>query len=531
MTFHHYNQEKEQFIKSKNQRKGLDARINALKCKKPDDDQNTTSNGSGQGFWDRLLGTPKSPRRGGSGRKIQANNTMQIVPFIDPSGYVYEAVSSNRLEGVRATCYYKETGEDMYGDMYEREVVWNAEEYAQENPLFTDAEGKYRWDVPQGLWQVRYEKAGYEPKRSEWLPVPPPQLEVNVGMTQLRQPSVQKVKAYTDGIEITFDKYMRPLSISPEGEGTEANIIVTKDGQIVPGTIELLNADSGYETPDSVYASKVRFNANDNLIVNEKLQLTIKKRVESYAGLQMEQDFQQQFDVEQRIEAIVADSLLYMSEGSEQTVTVRILPAEAAKGKTITATSLAPDVVTVSPNGEGIFTLKAQSLGSCAVRFSLTDDDELTATTLVHVKDSANMYVYTPTASRMSGTEIYRDAEIKLATRTAGATILYTLDGTCPCDENNPAVLTYRGPITATGEELHIKAMAVANGMAESEVAEFHYTVIDNPVGIEAPTVSSGSAAGTPAYYRLDGRRINTPERGINIERLGNGTVRKIMVK
>ena len=534
MSSHHSNWEKEQFIKSKNQRKGLDARIKALKCKKPDDDQNITHNSSGQGFWDWLFGTPKSPRRGGGGRKVQANNTMQIVPFIDPSGYVYEAVSSNRLEGVRATCYYKETGEDMYGDMYEREVVWNAEEYAQENPQFTDSEGKYHWDVPQGLWQVRYEKDGYEPKRSEWLPVPPPQLEVNVGMTQLRQPSVQKVKAYTDGIEITFDKYMRPATLSTD------NIFVTVGGQTIGGTIELLNADSGYETPDSVYASKIRFIPNlPSLGEGSGVGLTVRKTVESYAGLQMEQDFQQEFDVEQRITAIVTDTLLYMAEGSERTVTVSILPAEAAKGKQLKVSGADDGIVshkegelTLDASGQATVVLTANSLGSSAVRFCLTDDPDLAATTLVTVRDAALMYVYAPRSSRMSGTEIYRGAEIRLTCQTAGATILYTLDGSCPCDAQNANVMTYTGPITATGEELTIRAMAVANGMAESDVVKFRYKVIDNPVSVEPILLSPFTLHPSPTeYYRLDGRRTSALQKGLNIVRQEDGTVNKILVK
>ncbi|MCR4958217.1 MAG: hypothetical protein K6B13_06385, partial [Prevotella sp.] len=128
----------------------------------------------------------------------------------DPSGFVYEAVNSNRVEGVTTTCYYKETKEDIYGDLHDEAVLWDAENYAQENPLFTDADGRYQWDVPTGLWQVKYEKQGYETTYSDWLPVPPPQLEVNVGITQMKQPNVQKVKACEDGIDIAFDKYMRP---------------------------------------------------------------------------------------------------------------------------------------------------------------------------------------------------------------------------------------------------------------------------------------------------------------------------------
>ena len=531
LTFYNFDREIKQFNKSKSQRKSLDARINALKCKKPDPDPVEEEDETETSVFEP--GKPSSPNGGGGGFRIRWSPFFGIDFYHDPSGYVYEAVSSNRLEGVRATCYYKETGEDMYGDMYEREVVWNAEEYAQENPLFTDSEGKYRWDVPQGLWQVRYEKDGYEPKRSEWLPVPPPQLEVNVGMTQLRQPSVKRVKAYTDGIEITFDKYMRPATLSTE------NIFVTRGGQTIGGTIELLNADSGYETPDSVYASKIRFIPNlPSLGEGSGVGLTIKKTVESYAGLQMEQDFQQEFDVEQRITAIVTDTLLYMAEGSERTVTVSILPAEAAKGKQLKVSGADDGIVshkegelTLDASGQATVVLTANSLGSSAVRFTLTDDDEVTATTTVHVRDSASMHVYTPRASRMSGTEVYRGAEIKLTCQTAGATILYTLDGTCPCDAGNPSVLTYRGPIKATGDELHIKAMAVANGMAESDVAEFSYKVIDNIVGIKPIDNSQLTIGNYRAYYRLDGRRTTKPQKGLTIVRQEDGTVRKVIVK
>ena len=108
----------------------------------------------------------------------------------------------------------------MYGDLHDNVVLWNAEDYAQENPLFTDAEGKYAWDVPTGLWQVKYEKEGYETTYSEWLPVPPPQLEVNIGMTQLRQPAVQQVKACTDGIdELAFGS----------GKGVDIAVLIQKD--------------------------------------------------------------------------------------------------------------------------------------------------------------------------------------------------------------------------------------------------------------------------------------------------------------
>ena len=74
--------------------------------------------------------------------------------------------------------------------------------------------------------------------------------------------------------------------------------------------------------------------------------------------------------------------------------------------------------------------------------------------------------------------------------------------------------------------------MAVANGMAESDVAEFRYKVVDNPVGIKPIDNSQSTIENSvKAYYRLDGRRTSTLQKGLNIVRQEDGTVKKILVK
>ena len=126
--------------------------------------------------------------------------TFDVKWAIDPSGYVYDAITEDRLKGVTATVYCIEYDEsetfwdnvptqDQYGTM------WNALEYSQQNPLITDGEGRYAWDVPEGWWRVKYEKEGYETTWSEWLPVPPPQTEVNIGMTPLEIPGTPEPSA------------------------------------------------------------------------------------------------------------------------------------------------------------------------------------------------------------------------------------------------------------------------------------------------------------------------------------------------
>ena len=103
-------------------------------------------------FMDSLRRYPPEPGSGGCLVRMEA--------IIDPAGYVYEAVSRNRVEGVTTTAYYKEQYEDQYGDVHERTAFWDAWNYGQQNPLYTDREGVYQWDVPQGQWQVKYEKTG-----------------------------------------------------------------------------------------------------------------------------------------------------------------------------------------------------------------------------------------------------------------------------------------------------------------------------------------------------------------------------------
>ncbi len=66
---------------------------------------------------------------GGGGNQEDQETPWSPVNYgIDPSGYVYEAVSTNRLEGVKTTVYYKEEESDEEG------ILWDAEEYNQENP-------------------------------------------------------------------------------------------------------------------------------------------------------------------------------------------------------------------------------------------------------------------------------------------------------------------------------------------------------------------------------------------------------------
>lgn len=407
-------------------------------------------------------------------------------PRIDPSGYVYEGVFSNRLEGVTATAYYKEMIEDMYGDLHENIVKWDAEEYAQENPLFTDANGYYRWDVPQGLWQVKFEKEGYETTYSDWLPVPPPQLEVNIAMKQNRQPEVKAARAYEDAMEVEFDKYMMPELLTTE------NIMVMQNGTAVEGTVELLNEEVSYEGETETFASKIRFNAAQPF-TEQEITLLVNNRVKSYAGIRMQDNYQQTFTIEQEIKQILSDSVVTVGFGNASTLTISVLPASASKGKMLTVKTSSPMIlgveteqVTIGNDGKAEITVSGELPGTAALTFTIEGTDK-TAMTIVNVDQNVVKTVAAPKTNIASGTVVEKGTAITLTSETEGAIIYYTLDGSCPCD-NTDARKVYDGTPIIINETTTIKAMAVAPDMYESDVVEFTYIV--EGTGIDDVTVN-----------------------------------------
>lgn len=390
----------------------------------------------------------------------------------DPSGYVYEGVSSNRLEGVTATAYYKEIVEDMYGDKHENIVKWDAAEYAQENPLFTDENGMYAWDVPNGLWQVKFEKEGYETTYSEWLPVPPPQLDINIAMKQNVQPTVKSARAFEDAVEMEFDKYMMPELLTAD------NIRVMAGETAVEGTVELLNEEVSYEGNDEKFASKVRFNAAAPFDATE-ITLMVSNRVKSYAGIRMQDDFSQTFTIEPEVREIVCESNASVVYGNSGELTVQVLPAVASAGKTVKVKSsssmiLSTDVeeLTLDSEGKASLTVNGELPGAAAITYSV-DGYDLSATTMVSVEQE-QLKPDSPVASVASGSALLKGSSVTLSCPTSGVTIYYTTDGSCPCDAG---AIKYEGTPITVSKGMTLKAMAVGEKGDESNIATYIYTI------------------------------------------------------
>jgi large repetitive protein len=202
----------------------------------------------------------------------------------DPSGYVYEAVPENRLEGVKATVLYL----DPVSGSWE---VWDAEPYEQVNPQLTNKEGKYGWDVPPGKWKVVWEKDGYESISSAELDVPPPHTEVNAGLVSRVAPLVETVtgvvKAETSYVDVTFTKYLQVADLP-----ADALEVVGPDGKSVAGTVTLVEKKADPVRAGKELSNKVRLEIASRLVVGGTYQIKVNPSYfQSYADSWMKAEY------------------------------------------------------------------------------------------------------------------------------------------------------------------------------------------------------------------------------------------------
>ncbi|MCR5487482.1 MAG: chitobiase/beta-hexosaminidase C-terminal domain-containing protein [Lachnospiraceae bacterium] len=308
---------------------------------------------------------------------------VESIPVQDPSGVVYEAVLSNPLEGA-AVRLYSGNAETADGRPWKPEYSIDASSkmavYYQdgrpvtpnntasinntvsknvpdpnlilpESPaMITGPDGRFRWDVAEGLWYVEAEKPGYnldgegkaKPSDSQgdiastvteneikWMPVLPAQLDVNLPMVDRTAPfiiddpedrdNIDNVRAQVDGIIITFSKYMdeRSLGVSedkvviPGGEADRRTVrsampdthyeVYDASGEEIPCTLVLLDSERapanrtyGGEAPWYTSRIKLSFNEIREDRAGEEVSVRLISGTEnfkSYAGTAMSRDY------------------------------------------------------------------------------------------------------------------------------------------------------------------------------------------------------------------------------------------------
>jgi hypothetical protein len=212
--------------------------------------------------------------------------------------------------------------------------------------------------------------------------VPPPQLDINIPMKQNRQPEVKSARAFKDAVELEFDKYMQPELLTTD------NITVMSGNKAVEGTIKLLNEEVAYEGETETFASKVRFNAAKPFDGKE-VTLMVSNRVKSYAGIRMQDNFSQQFTVEEEVSRIDCKEGINVVYGQNATISVTALPASASAGKTLRVKSssamiLSTDAESLVLDKDGKTEIKVHGElpGTAALTFSVDGYDLITTKTV-----------------------------------------------------------------------------------------------------------------------------------------------------
>ena len=279
--------------------------------------------------------------------------------IIDPSGYVYEAVTDNRLSGVTVTAYWK-------SDENAEAIQWNALEYQQMNPLITDSSGAYAWDVPEGYWQVKYEKEGYETAYSDWMPVPPPQTDVNIGLISQEKPVVESVTVYADHADVVFSKYMIPNTVS-------SLKLVDQNGKEILYTLEY---DTTSVNSDGINYAKeytLRFTGDKALVPGNRCRLILDGTAKSYANVEIESG-EMGAVVNKNIEIVAPDTAtVKLGDTLEIPVTI----ANASKDLEITATSGFEEIVSVIDVNENNIIITGNMYGEADITINVKGMDVL----------------------------------------------------------------------------------------------------------------------------------------------------------
>ena len=298
--------------------------------------------------------------------------------LIDPSGYIYEAVLENRIEGATATVYYldEETGEA---------VEWKAEDYNQTNPQVTGKDGAYAWDVPISQWKVVVEKEGYESVESEWLPVPPIQTDVNLGLVSLEKPAVKEIHLYQDSVVVEFTQYMQVEGMDTEDFGFGASAQI---GEVTP-----MDALPSAADENVMFAKLFRVS-----YTGQVGNVTVAAGVTNYAGNTMEEEYSAQKPaMEYEVTGLSGETAISLNYEGQLQYALKIEPAQAAKDAVITVTSsnvYGLEIVSIGEaNAEGVrmITLKGTLPTECSIDIGVegTTVKKQVAVSVTQVRDGS----------------------------------------------------------------------------------------------------------------------------------------------
>ena len=247
-----------------------------------------------------------------------------------------------------------------------------------------------------------------------------------------------------------------------------------------------LTADTDYEFTDSTTATvlgnsatSVTKNADGTLTVTYAFPATAKDKLTSITAPQA---------------ITVANGTAYDAMNLPATVNI-VTEGNTASSAQVTWDTTTPASGSYDP---AVLTQQTVTLNGTVDCPDSIDANGVSLTTTITITISAAGIVGAPTANPTAGT-YSENQSVALTSSTEGATIYYTTDGSEPTITGG-TTKQYTAPILVTGIEgqsitTTIKAIAVKNGMQDSSVETFTYT-IQIPVAKYTVNVTNGSGTG-----------------------------------
>ena len=203
--------------------------------------------------------------------------------IMDPSGYVYEGVESDRVSDVSAVIYQLVDGEWKPWD--------EAADYDQVTQQITDESGTFAWDVPVGSWKVRFTKDGYDTVESQVMDVLPEWVNVAINMLRSAGPKVDEsaTKASEDlgCIDVVFDQNMI----------ADASPVITVNGTVVTeySWLDIQDGRDG-DNREAQLSRTLRIPLTAFVKPGAKLEIEL-SGARSYTGKAMDAPFKIQIDI------------------------------------------------------------------------------------------------------------------------------------------------------------------------------------------------------------------------------------------
>ena len=255
----------------------------------------------------------------------------------------------------------------------------------------------------------------------------------------------------------------------------------------------ILTAAAGYEFTDSTTATingntatSVNKNADGTLTVTYVFPATAKDKLTSITAPQA---------------ITVANGTTYSAMNLPEQVNI------VTEGNTVSSASVTWDTTTPASGNydPSVLTEQTVTLNGTVTCPDSIDANGVELTITITITISAAGIVGAPTANPTAGT-YSENQSVTLTSSTVGATIYYTTDGSDPTitgGATGGTTAEYTAPIAVTGTvgqsiTTTIKAIAVQNGMQDSSVETFTYTIKQDSQTPDVPGVTAPSITTQP---------------------------------